>query len=105
MHRPKPNSKVIESLAPDAISKTTGRILVKPTLQVRNADHVLPAVFAMGDVAETGGPRMARAGFFQSEIAVANILSSIHERTLTAKYLPRKDIEGALKLTLGKVSM
>lgn len=60
-------------------------------------------VFALGDVAETGGPKMGRAGLFQGEVIVQNILAMICGRAPTATYVPNLIIEGALKLTLGKV--
>ena len=90
-------------LAPDSISKETNRILVKPTLQIADPDDAFPHIFALGDVAETGGPRMARAGQFQAEIVLANIIALINERNPSTVYKPRLDFEGAIKLTLGKV--
>ncbi|KAJ7256479.1 hypothetical protein B0H12DRAFT_1183179 [Mycena haematopus] len=96
----RPNSSFIASLAPDAISKETSRILVKPTLQVIDAPS--PRIFALGDVAEHGGPQMARAGLFQGHIVLDNILAMIHGRSPSANYKPRRNIEGSIKLTLGK---
>ncbi|KAK3687557.1 hypothetical protein B0T22DRAFT_424615 [Podospora appendiculata] len=101
----KPNSQIIATLVPGAISQETRRILVKPTLQIRTADeHDGPSsrrIFAFGDVAEHGGPRMARAGYFQAEIVLDNILSMIHNEPASSTYVPRWDFEGAIKLTLG----
>lgn len=59
-------------------------------------------MFAFGDVAEHGGPMMARAGLFQAEIVLANILAMIHHRRPCKTYVPRVDFEAAIKLTLGK---
>jgi len=58
-------------------------------------------VFSLGDVAETGGPKMARAGFVQAGIVQRNILALINRAPLK-DYNPIS-IEGLLKLSLGKV--
>lgn len=84
---------------PDAISSDTSRILVKPTLQVLTDK---PTVFALGDVAEHGGPRMARAGWMQAEVVADNILAVIRGQEPPAIYKPSMFIEGSIKLTLGK---
>ena len=46
---------------------------------------------------------MARAGQFQSDIVRANIMAMIKGQHPSTIYKPRVDIEGAIKLTLGKV--
>jgi NADH dehydrogenase FAD-containing subunit len=61
-------------------------------------------IFALGDVAETLGPKMARAGLFQAEIVLANILEMIKGLPPSDTYKPLVSFEGAIKLTLGKVS-
>ncbi|KDQ58130.1 hypothetical protein JAAARDRAFT_129299 [Jaapia argillacea MUCL 33604] len=66
-----PLSSPVLSLSPDLVSSKTGRILVKPSLQTASSSH--PNIFAIGDVAETGGPKQARPGFKQAEIVVENI--------------------------------
>ncbi|KAF2259202.1 FAD/NAD(P)-binding domain-containing protein [Lojkania enalia] len=96
----KPNSDILASLSPESISRQTSRILVASTLQV--SDPSLPNVFAFGDVAETGGPRMARAAHFQGEIVLQNILAIIEGQKPTKFYKPNIIFEGAIKLTLGK---
>lgn len=58
-------------------------------------------IFALGDVAETGGPKMARAGLLQAEVVRSNILSLIAGGRLK-EYRPVA-LEGSLKLSLGKV--
>ncbi|KAJ7864844.1 hypothetical protein B0H14DRAFT_2735870, partial [Mycena olivaceomarginata] len=98
----RPNSSIIASLLPEAISKETSRILVKPTLQVALADGRSPRIFALGDVAEHGGPKMGRAGLLQGYIVMDNILAMIHGRAPSAIYKPQLNIEGSIKLTLGK---
>lgn len=68
-------------------------------------DGALPQVFAFGDVADTGGPKMARAAYFQSEIIVQNILSLIKGEQILKEYRPNVAFEGSIKLTLGKVGL
>lgn len=58
----------------------------------------------MGDVAETGGSRMASAGFFQTETILQNIYAMIRGQIPSRIYKPCLVIEGRLKLSLGKVS-
>ncbi|EEP81637.1 predicted protein [Uncinocarpus reesii 1704] len=100
----RPNSSILKSLYPSTVSNETSRILVRPTLQVLNANapnQDLP-IFSFGDVADHGGPRMARAGWMQSQVVLDNILAKIHGQTPTRKYTPNVFLEGAIKLTLGK---
>ncbi|KAB5578238.1 hypothetical protein GE09DRAFT_1089008 [Coniochaeta sp. 2T2.1] len=94
------NVDIIESFIPDAISKTTGEIKVDDKLQV-TGDKPYPNIFALGDVAESGGPKMGRAGAFQAEIVCQNIISRIHDQEPGAIYRPN-EAEGAIKLTLGQ---
>jgi NADH dehydrogenase FAD-containing subunit len=100
----RPNSSILESVLPSAISKETSRILVQPTLQVLEADTPSPETrtFAFGDVADHGGPYMARAGWMQSRVVVDNILSMISGQGPSRAYKPDVFVEGAIKLTLGK---
>lgn len=93
----RPNSQLLERFHPETISKETSRILVKPTLQIATAERI----FAVGDVAEHGGPRMARAVYFQSNVVADNIGSMLRGRVPSAAYVPMMDIEGSIKLTLG----
>lgn len=60
-------------------------------------------MFALGDVAESGGPKMARAAECQSQIVASNIVSMIKNTTAPGIYRPVMAVEGAIKLTLGKV--
>ncbi len=79
--------------------------MVKPTLQIlcpAKSDKPINNIFALGDVAETGGPKMARAGMMQAEIVRSNIVAMIKGKNLN-EYIP-SPIEGALNLSLGKVS-
>ena len=67
-------------------------------------DKTYPNIFAFGDVAETGGPKMGRAGAFQAEIVCQNMVAMIKDQVPWAIYKPNA-AEGAIKLTLGKVSI
>ena len=100
-----PNSSILNRFRPDVISLKNGGILVRPTLQILVDDHLTSKtsqIFALGDVAETGGPKMGRAGMMQAEIVRANIVSLIHGKTELESYKPIP-LEGGLKLSLGKV--
>ena len=94
---------MLSSFLPASISSTNSRILVEPTLQVSNPGEkkISSPIFAIGDVAEHGGPMMARASFFQAFIVVANVLAVTEGRKPYRTYKPRLFIEGAIKLTLG----
>lgn len=76
-----------------------------PTLQVapkNGLNDVNTPIFAFGDVAEHGGPRMARAAWFQAGVVHKNIMALIHGNQPGRTYQPNSFIEGAIKLTLGK---
>ncbi|KAI0005256.1 hypothetical protein F4779DRAFT_630147 [Xylariaceae sp. FL0662B] len=98
----RPNSGVLRTLIPDAISKDTGRILVTPSLQVSSSDDRFRSIFALGDVAETASPQMARSAWFQAEVVHENIIALIRGRKPARTYVPNPELEGALKLTVGK---
>jgi len=98
-----PNSGLIGSFLPEAISKQTGRILVKPNFQLKLADHAYQNIFALGDVAEHGGPRMARAVYVQAGIVRDNLLQMIKGGSPSKEYKPEIWMEGAIQLTVGKV--
>lgn len=74
-----------------------------PSLQVNLSGGAIDNIFALGDVAESGGPKMARAAECQSQIAASNIVSLIKSTTAPGTYQPVLAVEGAIKLTLGKV--
>lgn len=77
-------------------------------MQVQNSEKsdggVFKHVFALGDVAETSGPKMARAGMMQAEIVRDNIAGLIAGKEKGLKEYKPMAMEGALKLSLGKVS-
>ncbi|KAJ4300939.1 hypothetical protein N0V90_003028 [Kalmusia sp. IMI 367209] len=99
----RPNSTILSTLSPTSISKASSHIEVKPSLQIR--DDKFPHIFALGDVAATGGPKMARAAFFQAEIIVKNALNSIGKRPHLETYRPNIALEGSIKLTLGRTRL
>lgn len=49
------------------------------------------------------GPKTARTAFVQAETVKDNILSLINGSKPNKIYSPQTEIEGAIKLTLGKV--
>jgi hypothetical protein len=56
-------------------------------------------------VAETGGPKMGRAAFYQADVVAHNVVATIKGRASKLKhYIPNVGMEGAIKLTLGKVN-
>lgn len=99
----RPNSDLLAQIEPDVISNSTGRILVQPTLQLANGKGAQAHSFALGDVAETEGPKMARAAWYQAEVVRQNILALIKGQKPSTTYVPNMEVEGGLKLTLGKV--
>jgi NADH dehydrogenase FAD-containing subunit len=76
---------------------------VKPTLQLLNTHLESSHIFAIGDVAETKGPKMARAGIFQAKVVQENIAALIKGQQASKVYAPM-DVEGSIRLTLGQVS-
>lgn len=71
-------------------------------MQIQDKAHQYENIFAVGDVAKTGGPRMARAARTQADIATSNILSMINAQKPSSLYSPQI-YESAIRLTLGKV--
>ncbi|USP79297.1 uncharacterized protein yc1106_06571 [Curvularia clavata] len=98
----RPNSSVISDFSWESISKDSSHILVRPTLQI--VDERFPNVFAAGDVAATGGPKMGRAGYMQTLVVAENVLSLIKGKNDLKVYQPLRWLEGSIKLTLGKVT-
>jgi NADH dehydrogenase FAD-containing subunit len=99
-----PNSGLIADWAPQSVSKETKRILVGPTLRLQNLGERAPHIFAIGDVADTGAPKMGRAGAVQAAIAARNIVKLIQRKASKLEnYVLNRELEGAIKLTLGKV--
>ncbi|KAL2810741.1 hypothetical protein BJX63DRAFT_444493 [Aspergillus granulosus] len=97
----RPNSGLLEEFAPAAVCQTTRQILVRPTLQIADPSNPNPKLFALGDVAKTNAPRMARAARAQANVVTSNILSMIYQGKASTNYTPQV-YEGAIKLTLGK---
>ncbi|KAJ4344670.1 uncharacterized protein N0V89_012414 [Didymosphaeria variabile] len=99
----RPNSAIIAALSPASISKETSHVQVKPSLQI--LDDRFPQIFSLGDVAATGGPKMARAAFFQAEVVIGNIQKLIKGKPDLSVYRPNVAFEGSIKLTLGKTRL
>ncbi|KAJ0123881.1 mid-like mitochondrial [Diaporthe amygdali] len=97
-----PNTEFMRSTMSKCISTETARILVAPSLQIKSNESTVDKMFALGDVAESGGPRMARAAELQSYIVASNIVSLIKSGKASNTYRPITAVEGAIKLTLGK---
>ncbi|KAJ7498764.1 FAD/NAD-P-binding domain-containing protein [Mycena latifolia] len=80
-----PLSGPIESLSPTSIGQSKF-ILVKPTLQIQ--DNKYPKIFAIGDVAASGGNKNARAGYAQAQVVVQNIKNMIQGGPAKEEYVP-----------------
>ncbi|KAH9889212.1 hypothetical protein F4778DRAFT_773407 [Xylariomycetidae sp. FL2044] len=61
-------------------------------------DHILVLV----DAAEHGGPRMGRAGQMQAEVVAQNIVNMIRGGPAARDYVPMRELERFVHLTLGK---
>ncbi|KAL2069029.1 hypothetical protein VTL71DRAFT_15367 [Oculimacula yallundae] len=98
-----PNSSILSTFSPPSISPLTGHIIVNEKLQIKDSmkgNTSFSNIFALGDVAATGGSKFARAGAAQAEIVRENILALITGKKLV-DYVPSV-LEGLLKLSLGK---
>ncbi|KAF5025505.1 hypothetical protein F66182_2410 [Fusarium sp. NRRL 66182] len=95
-----PQSDLIAEYSPQSIA-FNGEVLVKSTLQVDHVPSSKSNIFAIGDVAQSGGAKQARAGVMQAEVAVANILRLLKGQAAQDKYKPNY-MEGTVNLTLGK---
>lgn len=94
-----PASSLLSVLSPSSIS-SSGTVLVRKTLQI--LDPNLPNIYALGDVAETGGVRMGRAAGMQGSLVASNILRAIRGQQLK-NYKPLGLLESGIDLTLGLV--
>lgn len=99
-----PNTGVLRRAFPDSISPDSGRILVQPTLQIASDQNVSGTRFALGDVADTVGPKMGRAAMLQAEIVAGNIVGMIKRQKASRIYKPWMSIEGLMHVTVGMVS-
>ncbi|KAF7596247.1 hypothetical protein BBP40_002780 [Aspergillus hancockii] len=97
----RPNSGLMEKLVPAAICPATRQILIRPTMQIADPANPNPRIFALGDIAKTNGPRMARAARAQADVVTSNILSMISQQEASTAYTPQI-YESVIKLTLGK---
>ena len=89
----------MKDLSPSSIDPKSALILTQQTLQI--IDPLYPNIFAIGDVAATNSPKMARSAFAQAEIVADNIIRLISGHPLR-KYISHP-FEGAIDLTLGGV--
>ncbi|RMJ16281.1 hypothetical protein CDV36_004036 [Fusarium kuroshium] len=96
----RPRSDLLATYSLKSIA-STGEILVKPTLQVDYLPSSKGNIFAIGDVARSGGAKQGRAALMQSEVVTSNIVSLIKNKKRMEEYKPIY-FEGALNLTLGK---
>jgi NADH dehydrogenase FAD-containing subunit len=89
--------RLSRNFSPLSISTQANRILVKPTLQLEGdvkSNEGIARIFALGDVAETGGPMMARAAMLQAEIVRENIVGLIKRKKLAENTsLARRSVE------------
>ncbi|WZH46776.1 Apoptosis-inducing factor [Fusarium acuminatum] len=95
----RPHSNLLATYSPKSIA-SSGEIKVKQTLQVDSLQSTRQNIFAVGDVAQSGGPKQARAAMIQVEVAVRNILSLIKDKSAKEAYVPQY-FENTLQLTLG----
>ncbi|KAJ7782558.1 FAD/NAD-P-binding domain-containing protein [Mycena maculata] len=91
-----PLSAPLLALSPSSVDPQSKFICVRPTLQI--ADPAFPKVFAIGDVAATGGNKAAAPGYVQAGIATQNIVSMIAGGGARAEYVP--DVPG-IHLAIG----
>ncbi|KAL4728108.1 hypothetical protein ACLX1H_004842 [Fusarium chlamydosporum] len=96
----RPRSELLSVHSPKSIAPN-GEVIVGPTLQVKHLPSSKNNIFALGDVAQTGGPKQARAGIMQAEIVIKNLVQLIKDGTANVKYVPHF-FENTLSLTLGK---
>ncbi|RGP77708.1 hypothetical protein FLONG3_4167 [Fusarium longipes] len=98
----RPRSELLAEHSPKSIA-SSGEIIVGPTLQVENLPSSRGNIFAIGDVAQSGGPKQGRAAFMQGEVVTNNLLRLMKGGPAVDRYVPHF-IENTLNLTLGKGS-
>lgn len=85
---------------PLSLASAKGFIRVAATLQVE--DSSMPNIFAIGDIADTGAPKMGRAAALQGMVAAKNVMRLIQRKPLEW-YIPGI-IDQSIDLTLDLVS-
>lgn len=108
----KPHVALMASFRPHTICPITGRIRIKPSLQVDNSltgnaeTEDLSHIFACGDCAESGAIQAGHTAYWQGQQAAQNIVKMIAiENGLAEGPLGEyKPTHPAIKVTLGRVS-
>lgn len=96
-----PNSALLGSFSPDTISKESGFVKVKPTMQIQ--DERFPNIFAIGDVIEHTDVKTGHFAWMQGLAALENIRKMI-DGAAQEDLAPYKSKDVALiKVILGKV--
>ncbi|RDW59427.1 hypothetical protein BP6252_12514 [Coleophoma cylindrospora] len=96
----RPASNILATLSSSSISPS-GTILVQKTLQILDPEH--PNIYALGDVAKTGGVKMGRAAALQASVVAQNIRNMIFGKALK-DYQSIPALDSAIDLTLGLTS-
>ncbi|GAA5801137.1 hypothetical protein EDC94DRAFT_210609 [Helicostylum pulchrum] len=95
-----PNSALLGSFSPDTISKESGFVKVKPTMQIQ--DERFPNIFAIGDVIEHTDVKTGHFAWMQGLAALENIRKMI-DGAAQEDLAPYKSKDVALiKVILGK---
>lgn len=97
-----PNSGMLGAISPDSISKETGFVKVKPTMQIQ--DDKFTNIFAIGDVIEHTDVKTGHYAWMQGLAALENIRKMINGAT-QQELVPYKSKDLALiKVVLGEVN-
>ncbi|KAI8895677.1 hypothetical protein BC833DRAFT_651044 [Globomyces pollinis-pini] len=83
---PIPNSSFLESFDKNAVNESK-YIKVRPTLQIPNHNNL----FSLGDVANTGAPKMVVCIDGQASLVATNIFNHYHEKQLKSYQIPAYD--------------
>lgn len=108
----KPHVGLMALFRPQTISPITGRIRIKPSLQVDNSltgdaeTEDLSHVFACGDCAESGAIQAGHTAYWQGQQAAQNIVKMIamKDGSVEGPLGEYKPTHPAIKVTLGRVS-
>lgn len=108
----RPHTALMSELCPQAVSPTSGRIRIRPNLQIDNSLTGLEAedlshIFACGDCADSGAIQAGHTAYWQGQQASENVVKAIAIKEGKAEgplgeYVPTHP---AIKVTLGRVSI